>query len=183
MAFIETFDSYVCEGDTITAQVDGYTVTARVVRDDTPDGEMEKGPGDLSQENDQRQDGFWPSLDPQDAGYIGAGNTDADLETAKARAKAVMDAWEADEWFYCGIVVCVARAGVTLDGEAEKVRGTFSVPNAASLWGIEANYPGSDNAYLTEVARELVPDALDAARLALASLCAGCGFADAEAFA
>ena len=159
MAFSETFASYVCEGDTITAQVDGYTVTARVMRDDTPDAP------------DKRQDGFWPTLDPQDAGYIGAGKTDADLEAAKAQAKAVMDAWEADEWFYCGIVVCVSRAGITLDD------------HAASLWGIEANYPGSDNAYLTEVARELVPDALDAARLALASLCAGCGFADAEAFA
>ena len=171
MAFTETFDSYVCEDDTIAAQVDGYTVTARVVRDDTPDGETEKGPGNLSQTNDQRQDGFWPSLDPQDAGFIGAGKTDADLEATKAQAKAVMDAWEADEWFYCGIVVRVSRAGVVLDD------------HAASLWGIEANYPGSDNAYLTEVARELVPEALDAARLALASLCAGCGFADAEAFA
>ena len=159
MAFIETFDSYVCEGDTIAAQVDGYTVTARVVRDDIPDAP------------DQRQDGFWPTLDPQDAGYIGVGKTDADLEIAKANAQAVMDAWEADEWFYCGIVVRVSRAGITLDD------------HAASLWGIEANYPGSDNAYLTEVARELVPDALDVARLALASLCAGCGFADAEAFA
>ena len=171
MAFIETFDSYVGEGDTIAAQVDGYAVTARVVRDDTPDGEMKKGPGDLSQANDQRQDGFWPTLDPQDAGYIGAGKTDADLEAAKAQARAVMEAWEADEWFYCGIIVCVSRAGVTLDD------------HAASLWGVEANYPGSDNAYLTEVARELVPEALDAARVALASLCAGCGFADAEAFA
>ena len=139
MAIIETFDSFVCEGDIIAGQVDGYTVTARVVRDDTPDSP------------DQRQDGFWPSLDPQDA----------DLQTAKARAKAVMDAWEADEWFYCGIVVCVSRAGITLDD------------HAASLWGIEANYPGSANAYLTEVARELVPEALDAARVALASLCAG----------
>ena len=159
MAFLETFDSYVCEGDTIAAQVDGYAVTARVVRDDTPDAP------------DQRQDGFWPSLDPQDAGFIGAGKTAADLEAATAQAKAVMDAWEADEWFYCGIVVRVSRTGVTLDD------------HAASLWGIEANYPGSDNAYLAEVARELVPEALDAARLALAGLCAGCGFADAEAFA
>ncbi|GLQ19503.1 hypothetical protein ACFFUB_13840 [Algimonas porphyrae] len=159
MAFLETFDGFVCEGDTIAAQVDGYTVTARVVRDDTPDAP------------DQRQDGFWPTLDPQDAGFIGAGKTDADLKTAKATAKAVMDAWEADEWFYCGIVVCVSRASVTLDD------------HAASLWGIEANYPDNDNAYLTEVARGLVPEALDAARVALASLCAGCGFADAEAFA
>ena len=30
------------------------------------------------------------------------------------------------------------------------------------FWGIEANYPDSDNAYLTDVANELLPEALDA---------------------
>ena len=40
----------------------------------------------------------------------------------------------------------------------------------ASLWGVEANYPGSDNAYLTEVANELLPEALDVARAVLARL-------------
>ena len=42
----------------------------------------------------------------------------------------------------------------------------------ASLWGIEANYPGSDNAYLTQVAQELLPEALDAGRAAARRLCA-----------
>ena len=42
----------------------------------------------------------------------------------------------------------------------------------ASLWGIEANYPGSDNAYLTKVAQELLPEALDAGRAAARRLCA-----------
>ena len=42
----------------------------------------------------------------------------------------------------------------------------------ASLWGIEANYPGSDNAYLSEVAGELLPDALAAGRAALTRLMA-----------
>ncbi|WP_272991028.1 hypothetical protein [Hyphomonas adhaerens] len=40
----------------------------------------------------------------------------------------------------------------------------------ASLWGVEANYPGSDNAYLTEVANDLLPEALDTARAVLARL-------------
>ena len=40
----------------------------------------------------------------------------------------------------------------------------------ASLWGVEANYPGSDNANLTEVADELLPEALDTARAVLARL-------------
>ncbi|GLQ23869.1 hypothetical protein GCM10007853_17430 [Algimonas ampicilliniresistens] len=159
MTFRESFDAYVCEGDVITTEADGFTVTARIVRDDIPDAP------------DKRQDGFWPTLDPQDAGYIGAGKTHADLETTMARAKSVMEAWEADEWFYCGIVVCVSRAGVTLDD------------HAASLWGIEANYPDSDNAYLSEVANQLLPEALETARAALARLCAGCGYTDAEAAA
>ena len=38
--------------------------------------------------------------------------------------------------------------------------------HAASLWGVEANYPGSDNAYLAEVAEKLLPEALDAGRAA-----------------
>ncbi|MEM7727914.1 MAG: hypothetical protein AAF311_01430 [Pseudomonadota bacterium] len=171
MTFCESFDAYVCEGDVITIEADGFTVTARIERDDAPDGEMKKGPGDLSQANDKRQDGFWPTLDPQDAGYIGAGKTDADLETAKAKAKAVMDAWEADEWFYCGVVLTVSREGVVLDD------------HAASLWGIEANYLDSDNAYLSEVANQLLPEALETAHAALARLCAGCGYTDAEAAA
>jgi hypothetical protein len=28
------------------------------------------------------------------------------------------------------------------------------------LWGIEANYPDSDNSYLTEVANEMLPQAV-----------------------
>lgn len=42
----------------------------------------------------------------------------------------------------------------------------------ASLWGIEANYPGSDNAYLSDVADELLPEALAAGRTALKRLMA-----------
>ena len=57
-----------------------------------------------------------------------------------------------------GIVLSVSLEGVTLDD------------HAASLWGVEANYPGSDNAYLTEVANELLPEALDVARAVLARL-------------
>jgi len=62
MTFSQKVNSYVCLGDTITCTVDGYTVTARVARDETPDAP------------DERQDGFWPSLYPNDAGFIGAGN-------------------------------------------------------------------------------------------------------------
>jgi len=75
MTFSQKFDSYVCLGDKITCAVDGYTVTARITRDETPDAP------------DQRQDGFWPSLYPDDAGFIGAGNGWRDrFDAAQARA-------------------------------------------------------------------------------------------------
>ena len=48
-------------------------------------------------------------------------------------------AWFNNEWFYCGIILKHPE-GYQVD----------------SLWGIEANYPGSDNSYLTEVATEML---------------------------
>jgi len=42
----------------------------------------------------------------------------------------------------------------------------------ASLWGVECNYPGTDNSYLTTVANELLPEALDAGRAAASRLAA-----------
>lgn len=142
MTFTETFQPFVCVGDSITCEQDGFTFTARIERDDTPDAP------------DERQDGFWPSLYKDDAGFIGAGNGFRDrFAKAQARAEAVMTAWKNDEWFYCGIVVTVTCDIVTL------------YPHAASLWGVEANYPDSDNSYLNEVANDLIPEALRAAKL------------------
>jgi len=148
MTFAVKFDSFVCEGDSLTCEAQGFTVTARLVRDDCKDAP------------DQRQDGFWPSLYKDAAGFIGAGNGWRErFDAAQARAEAVMEAWRKDEWFYCGIVLSVSLEGVILDD------------HAASLWGIEANYPDSDNAYLSEVANELLPEALDAAKAERARLC------------
>ena len=67
-------------------------------------------------------------------------------------------AWRAEEWFFCGIVVSVSRAGITLSDRS------------VSLWGIEANFPGTDNSYLSEVADELQAEALSYARKNLAIL-------------
>ena len=137
MAFTERFDSLACEGDTIRCEAVGFTVTARIVRDDCPDGP------------DERQDGFWPSLDIGDPGFIGPGNRPRQrYDAALKQAEAVMEAWRKDEWFYCGIVLSVERDGIHLDN------------HAASLWGIECNYPDTDNSYLSDVANELLPDAL-----------------------
>ena len=149
MTLTQKFDSYVCIGDTITCTVDGYTVTARISHDETPDAP------------DERQDGFWPSLYPNDAGFIGAGNGWRDrFAKAQAKAERVMAAWKNDEWYYCGVILSVAIEGLTLDRFA------------ASLWGIEVNYPDSDNAYLTEVANELLSEALETAKAERARQCA-----------
>ena len=149
MMFAQGFPSYVCPGDSISCEAGPFTVLAQIVPDDCPDAP------------DQRQDGFWPSLYADAPGFIGPGpNHRQRFAEAQAKAEAVMEAWRKDEWFFCGIVLSVALEGVTLDA------------HAASLWGIEANYPDSDNAYLTEVARELLPEALDAGRAAARRICA-----------
>ena len=62
-----------------------------------------------------------------------------------------INAWMADEWRYVGIVLSVSYKGVTLDD------------SAASLWGVECNFPGTDNSYLATVAEELLPEAMDVA--------------------
>ena len=145
MSFSERFDSFACEGDTITCEVDGFTFTARIVADDCPDAP------------DQRQDGFWPSLYKDAPGFIGPGNGFRKrFAEAQAKAEAVIDGWRKGEWFYCGIVLAVERDGIALDD------------HAASLWGVECNYPGTDNSYLTIVANELLLEALDAGRAAAA---------------
>ena len=143
MAFTQQFGSYVCEGDTISCEADGFTVTARIVADDCPDAP------------DERQDGFWPSLYKDAPGFIGPGNGFRQrFAEAQAKAEAVMEAWRKGDWFYCAIVLSVERDGIDLDR------------HAASLWGVECNYPGTDNSYLTTVANELLAEALDAAKAA-----------------
>ena len=163
MTFTERFQTFVCEGDTISCEAQGFEITARIVREfrgseNAPGERFPEGRGDAP---DQRQDGFWPSLYKDAPGFIGPGpNPRQRFAEAQAKAEAVMEAWRKDEWFYCGIVLSIALEGVTLER------------NAAALFGIEANYPDSDNAYLTEVAQELLPEALDAGRAAARRLCA-----------
>lgn len=81
------------------------------------------------------------------------------IETPRQRASraALSDfkalrAWCNDEWFWCGIVVTVTHTESGLELASD------------SLWGIDANYPGSDNSHLTECAMELAETALQEAR-------------------
>lgn len=154
--FTSAFDDYICEGDTIAADFDGFTIHARIIPDDD------------AGRPDERMDGFWPSLDPNDPGFIGNVSKER-FALELAQAEKVMTAWKNDEWFYCGVVLSIKRDGVTLDHYA------------ASLWGIECNYPKHPkaasapddfpNTYLTEVANELLDDALAVGRTVLARLC------------
>lgn len=147
-AFSSSFKPYTCDGDSITATVEDFDVTAKIYRDDDSDAP------------DQRQDGFWPSLDPKADGYIGA-KSKRSLQRETAKMQNVLDTWKKDEWWYVGVSVTVSKCGVKLVDDYE-----------TALWGIECNYPGSDNSYLTEAANELLPEAITAAKAKLSELCA-----------
>jgi hypothetical protein len=55
-------------------------------------------------------------------------------------------AWAQDEWFYVGVVVTASLAGTEL--------------GSASVWGVDCNFPDSNNDYLSEVAAELQDEAI-----------------------
>lgn len=154
--FKEKFLKYACVDDSIAFESeDGFLVEARIVHDScTPSP-------------DKHNDGFWPSLNPREAGYIGDDKTSHDLAVAMAQANSVLAAWVNGDWFYCGIVLSVSRV-VRIAGRVEQK--IVIAPNAASLWGIECNHPESDNAYLNETANDLIPEALEYARAAIQEL-------------
>ena len=63
-----------------------------------------------------------------------------------------IEAWKNDAWFFCGVVLSVLVDGIEIDS------------HAASLWGVDCNFPGGDNSYLLTVANELLPEAIEQAR-------------------
>lgn len=91
---------------------------------------------------DARQDGFWPSLDPEDAGWIGPvdnGEFDRQQEAAQAR----MDGWRNDEWRYVG-TIARAHISVPIGGGSFT---QFSL-DSAGLWGTESD---SEESYFAEI--------------------------------
>lgn len=145
MPFTTKFNKRAHEGDSISCVVDGFTVTATIVKDDA-----NKSP-------DKHSEGFWPSHDPNAAGYVLPEHYDAQM----AIANRAMAKWKRGDLFYCGIVLSISRGGFVLD------------EHAASLWGIECNWPDSDNDYLVEVANELLPEALTVSKSIYAKIIAG----------
>ena len=69
----------------------------------------------------------------------------------------MIKAWNAGEWHYVGLVLSVWVDDVELCDQI-------------GLWGIDANFPGSDNGNLTTLANEMLPEAIDEGRAVLARL-------------
>lgn len=169
--FSEHFDHHVCAGDTIACEVDGFTITAQIVLDNhaEPPWEQEDGHGPVS-------DWTTRTKKPGERILTGDGQYCRYYDMQEATRLALRDGWGAppwgpykpgiaatmaveddyqalrgwcnDEWYYCGVVLIVSRGEVELDD------------HAASLWGVYANHPAGDCGYLTEVANELLPEAV-----------------------
>lgn len=179
--FTEKFGRFVCDGDTIRCTVDGFDVVATVKHDDTMrapwkehDGhgpvsewtQRDKAPGERVLSEDRRSKRFYDfaeavKIAKRDGWGVEGGKRDGETDGQYAARAAehdfkVLRAWCNDEWHWSGVVVTVSRAGVEL--------------GAASVWGVERNYPGSDNSYLTETANELLSEAIASARAKIKEL-------------
>lgn len=151
--FLTDFNRFACVGDTIEAKAllgpwsTGLRLEATIYADDD------------TSEPDKRQDGFWPSLDPNDCGYIGP-KSKATLAKEMRRAQMVMDAWRNDEWRYVGVAVRAWFDDIPLTDEY-----------GHAVWGTEMNYPAkgkaNPNRYLRDLANE---SAYECAREAIRAL-------------
>jgi len=178
MKFEKKFPCHVCDRDFITCEFEGWKATARIYYDDdlTPPWERDCGHGPVSEwttraikagERILSQDG--PSrryYDFAEACKIARADGWGIKEGRKLRERvnayaarcaehdfSVLQAWCKDDWFYVGVAVTIEYKGVSLTGQYDH-----------ALWSVEANYPGSDNDYLREVANDLLPEAISAAK-------------------
>lgn len=99
-------------------------------------------------------------IDDDDAHSTDQNVTGCDAEQQE-KLSAARDSWNRNEWFYCGIIISARHIAT----------GAFW-DHVDSLWGIEANYPGSDNTYLNEAASEILTNAIAEVRSKLRELCA-----------
>lgn len=185
MTFTNTFKAHVSEGDYLTCEIEGYQCRATIRRDDdqTPPWKREDGYGPVSewmpggkrpgQRVLSRSGQVLRYYDFESAIKIalrdGWGTKDGkrQLETnAQYAARAVeedfasLKAWCDDEWSYVGVCVTIKKKGIALTGKYDH-----------ALWGVDCNHPNGTNDYLVEVANELLPDALTAAKARLVELC------------
>lgn len=167
-----TFAAVQDNGDVMIIKRDGFTLEARIHRDDdpTPPWKKEDGHGQVSD---------WLTVEPGYGWLLLSSNGHASryYNFNDAKVKAEIEGWGPgtpedaaqadfqrlkdwcdDSWCYVGVAVTVWRNGIQLTG-------TYG--NA--LWGIESDA----GAYLAQVADELAGPALEEAKQALADLIEG----------
>ena len=189
LEFPESFTGTVYEGETLTLEHDGFVITAKIWADDdtTPPWEREEGHGPVADwSSSAKAPGQLVLSDDNPSGLRGRTkrrfydfqeacrialrdgwdskpyNTDGRETKRQQAAKAAradyerLRKWCSDQWQYVGVALQVSRADIDLTGDY-----------AAALWGIESDCPE----YLTQVANELIGEALDTARDKLQSIC------------
>lgn len=115
------FQAYACAGDSIQFERGNYTIVATIVCDDGYD------------------------IDDDDCHNTDQSATGCDDEQF-AKLLEAREAWNRDEWCYCGIVLSIRLGDAIVDD------------HIGSLWGLALNYPNSSDEYLNEVAAELVAE-------------------------
>jgi hypothetical protein len=105
---------------------------------------METPHDDTVDRPDERDEGFWPSTDPDSPGYVGK-NPKRPFADQQADATERMAAWERGDWEFVGVI---ARADIMLPIGGGSFR-LFTI-RSAGLWGIESDSPD----YLREVYEE-----------------------------
>lgn len=178
--FDGTFDDFCCPGDTINAEVDGFKIVAKLMADyghgspwDEEDGHgpvsdwtsRDKRPGERILNSNH---GSYRYYDVEEAIKIAkrdgwdappyGGTLGEKASRAVERDYEALKAWCNDEWYYGGVSLMVSKEGVVLE------------EFAASLWGIAVNHPHGDNSYLTEVANELLDEAIRVGKAQLEKL-------------
>jgi hypothetical protein len=169
--FTQHFGTFVCLGDEIkTTLPDGSTAIAHIVRDDQSDPPWKsfnhhgivsdwrdldsKAPGERILCTDRHEARFYDfarsiekaKRDNWDAEPYTVGTPGERAARAVERDFEILKAWCNDEWDYVGVVLKIVRP----DG--------FAKDYCDSVWGLERNYPGSDNSDLTEVANDLLAE-------------------------
>lgn len=173
--FTDTLTAY----SSITCEVDGFTVKAFCEADDSSDAPWErddghgpvsewttrdKRPGERLLNKDHGSKRFYDfaaavkiaRVDSWDTEPYGVGTAGERAVRAVEADFSRLQAWCSDDWHYVGVCVQVSKNGIEL---------THKYDNA--LWGIESDCED----YLTEVAGELLDEAVDAAKAKLAALC------------
>jgi hypothetical protein len=144
--FTENFKAKARDGDSISCVVNGITYRATIEREDDAGAP------------DKNSEGFWPSLDKDAPGWVGE-NPLRTYDEQMANCREVMTRWKTGKMVYCGVILSAEKAGIQL-----LERYHFA------LWGVDVNWPWGDNAYLREVANDLLHEAQETAEAKLAAV-------------